>query len=72
MIADLIGLGIGIALALFGDHMHQNRTTLTVSRLEGAHHLTHVMAVDRTHVGETEFLEHGTDLGDGESSHAPL
>merc|ERR1712216_841996 len=62
----------GIALALCRDHMHQNRTTLTVGRLKSAHHLTDVVTVDRTHVSETEFLEHGTNLGNSESSHASL
>ena len=72
MIANLIGLGIGVALALFGDHMHQHRAALTVGRLEGAHHFTDVMAVDRPHVGETQFLEDSTHLRNREATHAPL
>ena len=72
MIAHLIGLGIGIALALLGDHMHQHRAAFSVGRLEGAHHFTDVMAVDRPHVGEAQFLEHGTHLGYREATHAAL
>ena len=72
VIANLIGLGVGVALALFGDHMHQHRATLTVSRLEGAHHFTDVMAIDWPHVGEAQFLEDSTHLGNREATHAPL
>ena len=72
MVPDLISLGIGIALALGGDHMHQNRTVGTMGRLEGSDHLTDVVAVDRPHVGETEFLEHRPHLRHRQSAHASL
>ena len=72
VVAHLISLGVGIALAFGGDHMHQNRPLRAMGRLEGPDHLSDVVAIDRPHVSETEFLEHRSNLRHRQSAHAPL
>ena len=43
-----------------------------MGRLEGAGHLSDVVTVDRTHVGEAQLFEHRTDLGNSQTAHAAL
>ena len=43
-----------------------------MGRLEGAHHFTNVMAVDRPHIGEAQLFEDGTHLGNRQAPHAAL
>ena len=52
--------------------MHQHRPFGAVGRLEGAHHRRDVVAVDRAHVGETQLLEDGPQLGNRQPLHALL
>lgn len=70
MVADLIRLSEGVALAFGGGHMHQHRTLMGVGLLEDVDQTCDVMAVDRAHIGETQFLKDRAQLGDGETLHA--
>ena len=70
VVAHLVGLGIGVALALGGSHMDQDRTFGPVGLLEGAHHLGDVVAIDGADVGEAQLLEHGAHLGNAQALHA--
>lgn len=72
MVRHLIGLSVGIALAFGRGHMDQHRTFAAVGGCEGAHHLGDVVAVDRTHVGEAQLLEHGAHLWHRQPAHALL
>ena len=72
VVADLVGLGVGIALALGGGHVHQNRAFVAVGCLKGAHHGSDVMAVDRAHVGEAQLFKNGPQLGHRQPLHALL
>ena len=70
MIADLVGFGVGVTLALGGGHVHQDRTLTAMGLLEGSHHGADVMAVDRPHVSEAQFLKHSPNLGHCQAFHA--
>ena len=70
VIAHLIFLGEGIALALGGGHMHEHRPLVGVGLLEHLDHAGDVVAIHRTHVGEAQLLEHRTQLGHGQALHA--
>ena len=72
VIAHLIGFGVGIPLALLGDHMNQHRAAVAMGGLEGPHHRADVVAVDGAHVGEAQFLEHRADLRHSQATHAAL
>ena len=63
VVANLIGLRIGVTLALSGGHMHQHGPFSAMGLLKGAHHPGDVMAIDRADVGEAQLLEHGSHLG---------
>ena len=72
MVTDLIRLGIGVTLALLGNDMNQHGPTITVGSLEGPHHFTDVMAINRPHVGEAQLFKHSTHLGNRETTHTSL
>ena len=70
VVSHLIGLRIGVTLALGGGHMHQHGTFSAMGLLKGAHHPGDVMAIDRADVGEAQLLEHGSHLGNRQALHA--
>ena len=49
--------------------MDQHRTAIPMG---GLHHFADVMAVDRSHVREAQLLEHSTNLGHRQTTHAAL
>ena len=54
------GLGRGVALALFRDHMDQYRPGVGIARrAQHGHELAEIMAVDRPDVGKSQILEPG-------------
>ena len=62
VISDLISFCVGIPLAFRGDHVNKDWTADAMRCLEGAGHFCDVMAIDRAHVGESQFFEHGAHL----------
>ena len=70
VIAHLVFLGEGIALALGRGHMDQNRALMGVGLLEDLDQPADVMAIDRPHIGEAQLFKDRTQLGNGKPLHA--
>ena len=64
MVTHLIGFGVGVTLALGGDDVHKHRATSAMGILKRPHHLSDVMAIDRSHVGETKLFKNGPHFWD--------
>ena len=72
VVTHLVGLGIGVPLALGGGHMDKNGALVIVGLLEDPDHAGDVVAIDGTHVGEAQLFKDGPELGDRQALHALL